>query len=652
MSTVFPVEFEILAGQADKSSTRLFQGFTRDVSEHGMCIELKSFGRETEKKLTSSGVFLDLTINPAFSNAPIKAQAKIVWLKKEDKAHPPKYWIGVSYESIDPASRKRLIRHARRMRWLPTFASMIGLALLLTLTALWLHNQSLISENTRLVNEVRASANKKSEVAESLVALNEKRRSLESALLKETEENKRLAKALGDLHEQNSRLHAETSALSEDFMNQKTSYENELKLSQAREAQIREQLVEIQRGQKKIRKSYQTLQEAVRKTEAEAFHQMSDWLLSHQHKRTGLVASFEGDPGLEDTAFTYDQAVACQAFLLFDDTENAKAVLEFFDKHAKRKNGAFFNAYETLGGSPQEQVVHTGPNVWIGIAALQYEQKIRDGRYLAMAQRLGDWAIRMQDEEGGLRGGPDASWYSTEHNLDAYAFFGMLYQTMGEEKYAQAQAGVLSWLKKYAYSVRENRINRGKGDATIATDTFGWAIAAVGPAKLKEIEFDPEGIMDFVEKNCRVSIVFKQPSGQTVRVKGFDFSKVQNLGRGGVISCEWTAQLVVSYQMLSKYFESIGEKEKSGVFREKADFYLSELQKLIIASSSRTGQGRGCLPYASAENVDTGHGWRTPKGSSTGSVAATVYGLFAWRGYNPFEFPESDYNKRTASNPA
>lgn len=604
MSTVFPVEFEILAGNGDKSSARLFQGFTRDVSAGGMCIEFKSFGKETEKKLHSPGIFLGLTINPTFSKHPIKAQAKIVWLKKEGSAgesreHPPhqtKYLIGVAYESIPRSAQKRLITHARRMRWLPRLASALGLALFLSLGALWLQNQSLVSENTRLLNDVRLSAVSKSTVAENLVLLNDKRRSLESELSKALAENKR-----------------------------------------EREIRIREQLAGVQRGQTELRQSYKSISEAGRKIEDEALRRMAKWLLSHQHKRTGLVASFEGDPGLEDTAFTYDQALACQVFFLFGEDESAKKVLNFFDKHAQRQDGAFFNSYDTLGGNPQESVVHVGPNMWIGIAALQYERKTKDGLYLGMAERLGDWAIRMQDEEGGLRGGPGISWYGIEHNLDAYAFFGMLSERTREARYAKAQKAVLSWIKKYGYSVRERRLNRGKGDATIATDTFAWAIAALGPAKLKEIEFDPEGIMDFAEKNCAVAVDFKQPSGQTVRVKGFDFAKASNMGRGGVISSEWTAQMVVSYQILSKHFENSREPEKAAGFREKADLYLSELQKLIITSPSRTGQGRGCLPYASSDDVDTGHGWRTPKGASTGSVAGTAYGLFAWKEYNPFE---------------
>ena len=104
-----------------------------------------------------------------------------------------------------------------------------------------------------------------------------------------------------------------------------------------------------------------------------------------------------------------------------------------------------------------------------------------------------------------------------------------------------------------------------------------------------------------------------------------------------MISTEWTAQVIVTYQILGDYFKALGDADKATLYSDKSNFYLNELQKLIITSPSRTGQGRGCLPYASIDNVDTGHGWRTPRGMRTGSVAGTAYGIFAWVGYNPFD---------------
>ena len=76
---------------------------------------------------------------------------------------------------------------------------------------------------------------------------------------------------------------------------------------------------------------------------------------------------------------------------------------------------------------------------------------------------------------------------------------------------------------------------------------------------------------------------------------------------------------------------------KARSYALKADEYLNQLGDMIISSPSPSGQGESCLPYATQDFVDTGHGWATPKGKSTGSLAGTTYALFAYYNYNPLE---------------
>jgi hypothetical protein len=141
--------------------------------------------------------------------------------------------------------------------------------------------------------------------------------------------------------------------------------------------------------------------------------------------------------------------------------------------------------------------------------------------------------------------------------------------------------------------------------------------------------------MKFAEEHCLVSTSFNRPDGEAVSVKGFDFAKSRNMARNGIVSTEWTAQMVMAYKMMAGYYKELGEDVKSDEYAGKASFYLGELDKMIISSPSPSGQGAGCLPYASQPNVDTGHGWRTPAGVQTGSVSGTAYTIFAKRGYNP-----------------
>jgi hypothetical protein len=211
----------------------------------------------------------------------------------------------------------------------------------------------------------------------------------------------------------------------------------------------------------------------------------------------------------------------------------------------------------------------------------------------------------------------------------------MLYETTKKERYRKEMVTTLKWIKDNTYSAKEGRMNRGKGDSTIATDTLAWAIAAIGPATLTKEGMDPDAIIKFAEEHCLVSTSFVRPDGETINIKGFDFAKSRNVARSGVVSTEWTAQMVISYKIMADFYCQIGDKARADEYAGKAEYYLGELDKMIISSPSPSGQGAGCLPYASQPNVDTGHGWRTPDGVQTGSVSGTSYTIFAKKGYNP-----------------
>ena len=62
---------------------------------------------------------------------------------------------------------------------------------------------------------------------------------------------------------------------------------------------------------------------------------MYEWIKVHQSRGTGLVISFEGDNDIAGWAFIYDQALTANAFLLFDDTEAARKILNFFSREMK-----------------------------------------------------------------------------------------------------------------------------------------------------------------------------------------------------------------------------------------------------------------------------------------------------------------------------
>lgn len=369
---------------------------------------------------------------------------------------------------------------------------------------------------------------------------------------------------------------------------------------------------------------------------------MYHWIKAHQNSHTGLVISFEGDRDIRGWALIYDQSLAAQVYTYYSDFGHAHKIFDFFLNRAKKKDGLFLNAYYANDEEPAEYIVHSGPNIWLGIAILQYTHRTLDKRYLGLAEEIAGRLIDLQnqDKEGGLRGGPALEWYATEHNLDAYAFFNMLYLITGKNKYMDSANRVLNWLAEHTYNKPDVPIKRGKGDSTIATDTYAWSIAAVGPSKLEKMGMSPDRIMEFAENNCEVRVDYMRPEGRKIKIRGFDFAPERHVARGGVVSSEWTAQMVVAFKIMEDFYSKRGMTAKARGYKLKAEEYLSSLGSMVISSPSPSGQGESCLPYATQDFVDTGHGWLTPKGKSTGSLAGTAYTIFAYYNYNPLELKD------------
>ncbi|MCM8819189.1 MAG: PilZ domain-containing protein [Candidatus Omnitrophica bacterium] len=348
--------------------------------------------------------------------------------------------------------------------------------------------------------------------------------------------------------------------------------------------------------------------------------QVYSWIKERQDLKSGLVLSYEGDQNLKEVCFTYDQALAAIVFVISEDLDRAKKILDFYYEKLK-KTPYVYNAYYT-NGEVAEYVVHTGPIAWIGLATLNYFKKTKDNKYLFIAEKITNYILNLMDEQGGLRGGINEEWYSTEQNLDAFAFFDLFYQLTGNTKYLDIANKIKSWITKFCYTSYGPPVRRGKGDSTIATDTFTMSLLCFGPKILAELNMDAEAILDFAVNNCEVEVNFANE-----KIKGFDFAKSRHLPRGGIISCEWTSQMILSFEVLADHYLNIDPIKHKKYF-QSASFYFNELKKMIINSPSKVGKTNFCLPYASASFADTGHGWYTPNANKYCSLAANAYFLF------------------------
>lgn len=622
MDSVFPVQLRLATLDEKNFLSDWLQGFTNNIGKGGLCLSINNLNPQWAGLLKAKNIKLFLNIEVPLTKGVVSALAKIAWIR-EISGRPGKYLVGLNYEMINPQENSKIMRYAYFKK---LFApATLGIIILLGLALLV----------NGFINIKLSKANKS--LVEQLVKIVQ-----ESSIAKQ--KVKQISGERGSLQAKIQALHLRIQTLGEERIGKESKrieeFNNLIKQLTEEKLSLQEQLVVLQQKENVIAEELLRLDKAKLTLEKANFAKMYLWLKVHQNPRTGLIMSYEGDSDIRDWAFIYDQALVIEAYNLFSDLSKIEKMLDFFKTKAKRLDGLFLNAYYVNDGTPAEYVVHSGPNIWLGVAILQYTKKFQDYRYLDLAEDIARNIINLQDKEGGIRGGPNLGWYSTEHNLDAYAFFNMLYKITNKQEYLEISNNIINWLVENTYSNKDIPIKRGKGDSTVATDTYGWSIAAIGPEKLEALGMGPDRILDFVEKNCAVETDYIRPEGQTVKIKGFDFAPQKNLARGSIVSSEWTAQMVIAYKIMANFYNKKGLLAKAHAYELKADQYLSELGKMMISSPSPSGQGESCLPYATQDFVDTGHGWMTPKGKSTGSVAGTTYALFAYYDYNPLELKD------------
>jgi hypothetical protein len=624
LDSVFPVQFRVLSLDGRSFLSDWLQGFTSNIGKGGICLEVNNLKPELAQALKNQQVKLSLEIEIPITRNSISAKAKVSWMK-DVISQANRYLIGLSYEEIQPHQNNKIMRYAwTKKLFVPVVAGIIFILGLGFAIGSYL-NVRLIKGNKALVEQLVETLQESSVAKQGVKKINKEKEELQ---LKMQNLELRIQKVEVERLKREANKIEELSSLIEQLTKEKNSLQKQLVALQHKETAVTEELLRLD-------KKKATLTQA-------NLDKMYQWLVIHQNPRTGLVMSFEGDSDIANWAFTYDQALVSQAYTYFGDFERARKILDFFKDKAKRQDGEFLNAYYVNDGSPAEYVVHSGPNIWLGIAILQYTQRTQDRAYFSLAEEVAStiMSLQSQDKEGGIRGSPAVDWYSTEHNLDAYAFFNMLYKITGKERYIEAREKVLNWLVQHIYDKTDIPVKRGKGDATIATDTYAWSLAALGPVALEGLGMNPDRIVEFAEQNCAVEVFYARAEGQNIKIKGFDFAPQRHLARGGVVSSEWTAQMVLAFKIMADFYHKKGMPAEASVYTMKADEYLAELGNMIISSPSPSGQGESCLPYATQDAVDTGHGWMTPKGKSTGSVAGTTYTLFAYYNYNPLELKE------------
>ena len=230
---------------------------------------------------------------------------------------------------------------------------------------------------------------------------------------------------------------------------------------------------------------------------------------------------------IQNAAYSYDNALALMAFVSEDRQEEAKQLADAFvyavnnDRSGKKRVRNAYAAgdisadpgwesgarlpgwYDSERGEWLEDRYQVGSNVgntsYVAIALLQYRNRYGGEEYLEAAKALMDWVIgNCSDGRDGFTGGFDGweegdpptvyefTYKSIEHNIDAYAAFGMLYGDTGEAKYYDAAKSAESFVESMYDSEGELFMTGTKDDGVtpnrdvVVLDAQVWCAMALG----------------------------------------------------------------------------------------------------------------------------------------------------------------------------
>lgn len=421
---------------------------------------------------------------------------------------------------------------------------------------------------------------------------------------------------------------------------------------------------------------------------------------------TGLVESFHGsspyyyDPAseqyypdkvgiLDEQGFTYDLALVIMVYALNGHFDKARKILSVLEKNFPvEKNGyiGLFNSYvitdfdtwgeDILKMGIDGDRIHVGPNMWVAMAALQFNKITGSHEFLPFALEISKWAYNLPHFKfpDGSRGpasmgsgwGPDWSTvFSTENVIDNYAVLKTLEEVYigADEKIRKIfeqkkfgwteilleKASIIKWLKEVGFNPQYQSFNCGYNengvDKTKALDTVSWGIAAISPAELIKWGIDPFKMIEFAENNFMIEQTI---SGEAI--KGFDFTdeKYKDPNRARLIWWEGTGQMVLAYQIMADYCQQTGDTDRMVEYQNKALIFSREMGKM----AKITGLPSGTLPYTSIQPKDTeiintfSYGWEIPRGLNgqwVSSLSSTLWRVIGVSGFNPLDSRQNTF---------
>ena len=357
-----------------------------------------------------------------------------------------------------------------------------------------------------------------------------------------------------------------------------------------------------------------------------------------------LIRSYDTDDiFVQNSAFTYHNALCAMAFISENREEEARQILDAFvyavknDRSGKKRirnaymagditaeNGARLPGwYDYEKASWFEDRSQVGSNVgntsYAALALLQYYNCYGGKKYLKAAENIMNWILdQCQDQTAGFTGGFEGweesrppvvyplTYKSIEHNIDAYAAFTQLYAVTGKTKYYKAAESAGKFIQSM-YDQKNGYFMTGTQEdgktpnrSVVVLDAQVWCALALGDS--------------FAPYKKALALVDRMKTKEG----GYPFC-VENKNGG------WWAEGTAYTALL---FRVLGEDAKY----EKAMQALTGIQL-----------DSGLFPAATTDHLSTGidlfegSPWEY---STDPHIAPAAWFIMAANGFNPYSFPD------------
>ena len=407
----------------------------------------------------------------------------------------------------------------------------------------------------------------------------------------------------------------------------------------------------------------------------------------------GLTRSFQlylGGNTPEDEALinygasNYDQTIMGKISLAGGSTTILDTYVDYFNRLSEAINPVFNcnGSYYDANGNPLlygpyriirilgrdvpgwwntwDWIVDTGAAPCIIIYALDGFQETQKTAYKDLAVLLGDYILKLQDTDGGIRYGPKGMYHypegasdfywklkSTEQNERILYALEAIFTVTKEAKYTQAIAQLKSWLKSmYDLSVHLFRTSATFDGTNWEKSDFGEVATDVTALAPVEVMFEDSFFgATPQDRYTEIDAMFGAIESRTAFLNGygkpvfyrFSVSQVPDPQKGDYGSVEMSSQMALAYLKTAQIYSAKTETTRADAYLLKYATLIELLDNYFVVPADDI-KAR-VAPYASyyldrsvAGNVPTGTGYYT---YDCQAALASVYFAFAKAGYDP-----------------